>query len=101
MMYFLRRIKWAYQRLTRGFDDRIKWSFQEYLEDIIQPLKEFCEEELKELNPENSKRTEIYTETLRLIADIDKMTTHDYYKEVNAYSAFWEYFGKNIAWYWN
>lgn len=31
----IQTIKWAYQRLTRGYDDRLFWDMSEYLDPMI------------------------------------------------------------------
>jgi len=45
-MDFIRQIKWAYQRVVRGFDDRASWSIDYWLNDklpeILLQLKENC-----------------------------------------------------------
>ena len=99
----IREIKYAYQRVVRGYDERIKWEFDSYFSQFIPPLKEFCEEELKEMNcsKENDKRREIYKNTLNLIRDYKNMSDENYYKQDNEVDKLWEYVGKNLRWYWN
>jgi len=103
MKHFLREIKWAYQRIRYGYDDTIKWGFSDYFNQCIKPLKEFCEEELKNIYEckGNEKRKEIFEETLKRIKAFQNMKVGDSYKEVNQESLLWEYVGKNIGWYWN
>ena len=58
--------------------------------------------ELKHSDPKlNKERYQIFTETLRLIEEFDKMKLKDYFKEENAQNKLWEYFGRNIGYYWN
>lgn len=94
----MNQIKWAYQRVVRGYDDRIFWSFSEYFEQFIPPLKRFCEQWLKEeythLNPIKHK---VILETLRLIYLYE--TTESTWDE--RFEELMEYVGKNIGYYWH
>jgi hypothetical protein len=45
---FIDSIKYAYQRVVRGYDDRIFWDFEEYLQYMIPVVKKFCEFSIKE-----------------------------------------------------
>lgn len=87
MKHLLLNIKWAYQRAIIGYDDRIYWSFEDYFGDFIPTIKKFCEEQLEkkdfiELNPDRSK---VFITTLALTDS----------------SEFWEYFGKNMGYFWD
>jgi len=98
----INKIKWAYQRVVRGYDDTIKWEFDSYFSRFIRPLEEFCKSELKYDNIQyNKKRARVFTTTLKLIKDYRKMKFEDFYKKDNAQSRLWEYFGKHIDYYWN
>lgn len=92
-------IKFAIQRVVRGYDDSIKWDFLEYLNQFIKPLKEFCTKKTinEELNLLNPKRTEVYQETLKLIKEWeeDELNSEDITKRL------WQYIGENISWYWD
>ena len=106
MIYNLRDIKneiyWAYERVIKGWDSRIKWEFDSYFSQFIPPLKEFCEERLKEMSiTGNEKRRGIYYNTLDLIYDFENMPDESFYKEYNEIDKMWEYIGKNLRWYWN
>ena len=95
-MNIIREIKWAWQRVRKGYSDDIKWDFNSYFEQFIEPLQEFCceqlaEKELMELNPEIKK---IYSRTMDLIRKYDIWDTQ-------SQTNLWEYFGKNITAYWN
>lgn len=98
-----KEIKYAYQRVRYGYDERIKWEFDTYFYQFIKPLKEFCEYELSE--PEvklNPKRYKVFTETLRLIGEIEKLSkSEEYVRCDQAQCDLWGYFGKNITIYWN
>lgn len=101
MKDLLREIKYAYQRVKYGFDERIYWEFDSYFTQFIPPLKKFCQ---NELDPEdainNPKRQEVYKRTLELIENWEKQT----YEEVwlgKKTAELWEYFGGNINYYWN
>lgn len=99
----MRTIKWAWQRLTRGYDDRVKWGFDEYFLQVMPALKEFCQEEIeipctKLLNP---GRYAIFTETLEYIDAYEKMRLEDWYKGQNAVARLLEFVGRNIGYYWD
>ena len=101
----IREIKYAYQRVIRGYDERIKWEFDSYFSQFIPPLKEFCEEELKKMGNLNfvgsEKRKEIYKTTLDLIYAFDNMPGEDQWQDGNATDKMWEYIGRHLKWYWN
>lgn len=98
-MNWLKEIKWAWQRVKRGYDDRIFWEFDSYFYQFLPAIREFCENELKDT--QDGRRKEIYTETLRLLKELEEMSTEDWYKNDNQITRFWEYFGQNITIYWN
>lgn len=97
-------IKWAYQRVIRGYDDRVCWNLDVYFLNVIPAVKQFCIEELKntatkDLNP---KRYEIYTETLRRI-DIWEKSENDktyHHNDIEAANLL-EYIGENIGYFWD
>ncbi len=98
MKDFFREIKYAYQRVRYGFDERLYWEFESYFAQFIPPLKQFCEDEY---DPENNlKRSEIYKTTLELI-DIWEKQTYEEIWDGKKTTELWEYFGKNITYYWN
>ena len=103
MKNILNEIKYAYQRVIRGFDDRIYWEFDSYFSQFIPPLKQFCETELK--NTENMEynplRKEVFMETLKLIKNFEEIEYKAFYEEINPINKLWSYFGKNIGYYWN
>lgn len=89
------QIKWGFQRMFRGYDDRLKWDFESYFEQFIPALKEFCEEEFENehlAHGNNPYRGEVFGMTLILINDC---------KSIANRSRLWEYVGKNIGYYWN
>src|SRR3990167_10364593 len=96
----LREIKFGFQRMFRGYSDDIKWEFDSYFSQFIPPLKEFCEERLKEMSiTGNEKRKEIYKTTLDLIYDFENMPDKNYYKDYNEIDKMWEYTGRHLRWY--
>lgn len=98
----INEIKWAYQRVVRGYDDRIFWGFDDYLEQIIPAIKLFCEEELKTKEIKlNKKREQIFKKTLELIGDYESMSIQEYYSGNGADAKLWKYFGDNIGYFWN
>ena len=54
-------LKYKFQRAFRGYDETIKWDFLGYFQQFIKPLKEFCEQELKDIHPDNKKMIEVFT----------------------------------------
>ncbi len=103
MKNIIREIKYAYQRVRYGYDSRLKWDFADYFSQFIPPLKEFCEEELKELKncADNEKRKEIYQTTLDLIYDFEFPPDGSFYKEHKEENKMWTYIGARLSWYWN
>lgn len=96
------QIKWAYQRIIRGYDDRIYWEFDTYFDRFINPLEKFCLGELaKEHIKLNPIREEVFKETLRLVHEYKNSTDEDFYKQDNPTNKLWGYMGKNITHYWN
>jgi len=96
-----REIKFGFQRMFRGYSDDIKWDFECYFQKFIKPLKEFCIEEIKDAGKFNSKRTEIYEQTLKLIKDYEEMKFEEQMLEDNAGKKLWKYIGEHIGYYWS
>lgn len=93
----IREIKFGFQRMFRGYDDSIKWSFEDYFSQFIIPLKEFCEDELKEehiANGNNPKKKEVFEHTIMLIDDYDMWDS-------KSTCSLWKYVGEHMAYYWN
>ena len=98
----IQEIKWAYQRVVRGYDDRIYWAFDDYFIQFIPPLKEFCEEELKEeYMDSNPELVRVYNKTLKLIEGLENMEELDFVEKSEKILTFWRYFGNHIGCYWN
>ena len=69
----IKEIKYAYQRVVRGYDDRIYWDMGAYFSQFIPAIKKFCENELKYYDKHlNENRFKVYKETLKLIRKVDK-----------------------------
>lgn len=103
MVNILDEIKYAYQRVVRGYDDRVFWGFDSYFLQVVPALKEFCEQELKgtatlELNPERYK---IFTHTLELIKEYENMTDEDWWKVDNQINRLLGFVGNNIGYFWD
>ena len=95
----IREIKWAYQRVVRGYDDRIYWDMGAYFSQFIPAIKEFCEHELEYCDKYvNKNRFKVYKETLKLIKKVDKSSYENIDKNIQS---FWKYFGENIGYFWN
>ena len=97
---FFREIKYAYQRIRYGFDERIYWEFDSYFAQFIPPLKKFCQDEHDPLDIHNPKRNEVYKTTLDLIRAWENQSYEEMWDGKKTVEL-WEYFGKNINWYWN
>jgi hypothetical protein len=99
MKDFLNEIKWAYQRVKRGYDDRIMWGLDGYFEQFVPAIEDFC---MKEIENETDKdRQDIFWKTLVLIDDFRKMTYSDFYKYPNQSSVLWSYIGDKIGYFWD
>jgi hypothetical protein len=99
-MEVIRQIKWAYQRVARGYDDRIYWEFDSYFNQFIPALKQFCEDQLEdEKHCElNKQRCLVFQETLSLIK---KWETAEYSVQNKECEDLWTFFGMNIGFYWD
>ncbi len=94
-------LKYKFQRAFRGYDETIKWDFLGYFQQFIKPLKEFCEQELKDIHPDNKKMIEVFTETLKRIKDYEEADQEDFYKVDSKENLLWKYIGENLSYYWN
>jgi hypothetical protein len=99
MKNLFREIKWAYQRVARGYDDRIYWGFDDYMFTMFDPLKYFCRDYLSddERCRLNHERAEVFKETLRLIGEAEDS---DNVWEDKSHAAC-AYIGSHIGWYWD
>jgi hypothetical protein len=98
----LNEIKWAYQRVVRGYDDRIMWQFDGYFAQIIPALQEFCINQLQDLEriKLNEERSKVFSKTLDLIEEYQN-PTHSIENQDEAFKKLAAFFGKNISWYWD
>lgn len=101
MRNILNQIKWAWQRVVRGYDDRVMWGLDAYFLAILDPLYEFCMEwasrDYAELNPE---KLEVFANTVALIDDYRE--DQDTWRVSNEKCAIlFEYVGKHINYYWD
>ena len=97
MRYTLQKIKWAYQRVMRNYDDRVFWGFDSEFLTYLKPIRQFCNQELKEdymQMEENKNRKEILLKTLDLLGSLEL-------DKKNSTPKFWEHFGKNIEFFWD
>ena len=95
----IKEIKYAYQRVVRGYDDRIYWDMGAYFSQFIPAIKEFCEHELEYCDKNfNKNRFKVYKKTLKLIKKVDKSSYENIDKNIQS---FWKYFGENIGYFWN
>ncbi len=98
MNNIFREIKYAYQRVVRGYDERLMWGFDSYLEQIIPAIKEFCKRETID-----DKRITIYSKMQELIKDWEDKNNgfDDWYKYPNSSSKMWKHFGQYIGYFWD
>ena len=106
MRNIIYEVKWAYQRVVRGYDDRIFWSFDSHFIKIIPALRTFCSDYLKQEESVrlNKERADIYKRTLVLIEHWESIwACYDggWRLEEEALAKLAEHFGKNINWYWD
>ena len=97
MRDILQQIKWAYQRVMRNYDDRVFWGFDSEFVTYLKPIRQFCNQELKEdymQMEENKNRKEILLKTLDLLGSLEL-------DKKNSAPKFWEHFGKNIEFFWD
>lgn len=105
------KIKWAYQRVTRGWDDTATWGLDShFIEVVVPPLKTLCQREVcREVCvwAENKTRKEVCKKTLELIEEYEResmwdlLRKHDFRKEDESLNALALYFAENISWYWD
>ena len=96
------QIKWAYQRVVKGYDDRIYWGFDSVVYTIREPLKKFCEDwfldrEVARLNP---GKTKVISRTLYLIEKWENETNEESIYGTNM-KKLAKHFGGNIGYYWD
>ena len=99
-MKIFNEIKWGYQRVVRGYDDRIFWGVDGYFEQFLHPIKQFCENYLThdccELNPE---RKNVMLKTIKLINIYNNLDYTDF--DCKDAQKMWEHIGKHLTWYWD
>ena len=96
------KIKWALQRMFKGYDDRIYWGFNTYIADILRPsLRKFCERALadKEYMDLNPMRKEVYTEMLKRIQYVEDDVF--LYIEDHRIDEMLTYFGEKSGYFWD
>ena len=99
----INQVKWAYQRIKYGYDDRIMWGLSDYFNQAIPAIEEFCLEnldnvEFMRLNPD---RLRIFSETIRLIQEFRAMKHEEYFMYPNQESRLWAYIGENVGYFWD
>jgi hypothetical protein len=101
-MNILREIKYAYQRVRYGFDERIYWELDSYFEQFIPAIKKFCENELaEEWIDFNPKRKKVFKRTLKLIKELEEPKAEKAFGYEAEIERLWSYVGGNITIYWN
>lgn len=96
-------IKWAWQRVFRGYDDRIYWGFDYHLTKIIPAIKKFANDYLNNQTHHQvgNQRESIYKKTLELIDDYEKNHEKDWSDNDNSHSRLFKYFGEYSQWFWD
>ncbi|MBI4029090.1 MAG: hypothetical protein HY376_01875 [Candidatus Blackburnbacteria bacterium] len=96
-------IKWAYQRVVRGYDDRVMWGLGYYFEQVTPAIEKFCRENVadEEYIKINADRYVIFKKTLELLKEYQNMNLEDCYKHPNQESRFWSYIGENVGYFWD
>lgn len=103
------KIKWAHQRVVRGWDDTALWNVDShFVEVVIPPLKILCKNSLDELFDceQNKKREEVLAMTIMLIENYELAQDYmaddwSFEREDEALTALATFFGKNIRYYWD
>lgn len=95
----MHRLKWAYQRAFRGFDERVTWGLDSHLESITNEIMKIAEELLE--HTVNTKEVEdMLKEVIRLggvcysEGFVDRASYRDEYYEM------WKLVGANLAYFW-
>ena len=93
------RLKWAFQRAYRGYDDEAIWDFDDYLVKGIPALKKLCSKDVyDDKEGHNKKRIAIFTYTLELIHDYE---TSEWYQQDEALHRLYAYVSEHLLWYWD
>lgn len=105
----LKTIHYAYQRISRGYDDRIFWAIDDYFEQFVPAIQKFLVKQLQVVEDTDN----IYQHTLDLLlhwkaleakyAEQTDVTDNsiELLKEIHqAKYEFWSYFGNHIGHYW-
>ena len=91
-------IKWAYQRVVRGYDDRVRWGFDSYFLQVMPALREFCVDYINGDNAHlNPQRTRIFNKTVKLIDEYD----NDESWQCFSANHLLKYVMKNSGYYWD
>lgn len=101
-------IKWAHQRMARGWDDTATWGLDgHFLDVVVPPLEKLCREQLQEMYvcKENETRRNVYETTLDLIEEYERLSNswekEEWRKEDDALKSLARYFAENIGYYWD
>lgn len=101
-----KRIKWAYQRVVRGWDDTALWALDDHFtEVIIPPLKKFCLQEIQSDGIEQMEkldpiRISVYQKTLEYIYLYENQTFEEEI-EGKPLRRLASYFANHIGYYWD
>lgn len=81
---YINQVKWAYQRVVRGYDDRIFWGFDDHFAvTFIPPLKVFCAMNLAVMNKHlNQKRWIALDNMISAILAYERESYEDKYNGV-------------------
>lgn len=103
MKNIYRQIKWAYQRVVRGYDDRVNWGFDFYFLDVMPELKKFCKGYLENdtYRKNNPERFAVFSKTVKLIEEWENQDSSNMWSEHRAREKLLKYVGAHATWYWN
>lgn len=98
-----RKLKYAWQRAVRGYDDTIFWQFDAYFGQFIPAIKKFAQDKVCDLKfcEYNPDKALIFKTTLDKIKEMEDMDFKDQFQPNNKLTQFWAYFGEHIAYFWS
>jgi hypothetical protein len=101
----MNEIKWAWQRVVRGYDDRVYWGFDGYFIQVLPALREFCHRKIRDENfcKYNPEKAEVFSSTLSKILSYDLIDeyTIDMMEHEGIKADLFGYIGKHISYYWD
>jgi hypothetical protein len=100
MNKIIREVRWAFQRMFRGYDDTFMWDMEGYFSYTFVPaIKKFCQNKLEYCIDE--KFISRYKEMLVKIEAYEKSQLLENYGSDEPEDEMWSYFGQNIGFFWD